>query len=251
MGAVPIGWLTASIDVPAAVFDSASAFWLAVTGSTRSPARGERGGFATLLPEHGDAYLRVQRTRNATARCHLGVHVDDVAVEAERAVRLGAAVLEVRRSSAVLSSPGGLVFRVVARRAEVERPPPLRWPNGHRSLVDQLAVDAPPTHFDSEAAFWAGFTGWKRRRGSRPELEPLARPPGMPLRLLLQRLDDPAIAATRAHLDLACSDVGAERRRHESLGATVVRVTGDWTTLRDPAGLAYCITRRDPDTGTL
>jgi hypothetical protein len=25
----------------------------------------------------------------------------------------------------------------------------------------------------------------------------------------------------------------------------------DWTTLSDPAGLAYCVTRRRPDTGTL
>jgi Glyoxalase-like domain len=54
-----------------------------------------------------------------------------------------------------------------------------------------------------------------------------------------------------AHPDLACDDVDAETTRHEALGATVVRVMPNWTTLRDPAGLSYCITRRNPDTGTL
>ena len=55
----------------------------------------------------------------------------------------------------------------------------------------------------------------------------------------------------RAHLDFACDDMVAERWRHEALGATFVRSTTNWTTLRDPAGLEYCITRRNPETGTL
>jgi hypothetical protein len=45
--------------------------------------------------------------------------------------------------------------------------------------------------------------------------------------------------------------VGAERLRHEALGATTVRITPDWTTLQDPASLHYCVTRRSPDTGML
>jgi len=74
----------------------------------------------------------------------------------------------------------------------------------------------------------------------------------MPLRLLLQRLDEPHSGrGCPAHLDLACDDVPGERARHESLGATVVRVMDNWTTLLDPAGLAYCITRRSPATGKI
>jgi hypothetical protein len=56
---------------------------------------------------------------------------------------------------------------------------------------------------------------------------------------------------SRAHLDLACDNMLAERTRHEAFGATTVRSTTNWTTLRDPAGMEYCITRRNPDTGTL
>jgi hypothetical protein len=50
----------------------------------------------------------------------------------------------------------------------------------------------------------------------------------------------------RAHADLASDDVPAETRRHRELGAAVVRIAEHWTTLRDPAGLTYCITDRDP-----
>jgi hypothetical protein len=77
------------------------------------------------------------------------------------------------------------------------------------------------------------------------------RPPGMPLGLLVQRLDDDSSAPCHFHLDLACEDVEAEVRRHKALGAGVVRVMPGWTTLVDPSGLFYCVTRRDPGRGTL
>jgi hypothetical protein len=46
-------------------------------------------------------------------------------------------------------------------------------------------------------------------------------------------------------------DRDAEVERLRALGATVVRRTNQWTTLRDPAGLELCVTDRDPDTGGL
>jgi predicted enzyme related to lactoylglutathione lyase len=128
-------------------------------------------------------------------------------------------------------------------------------------LVDQACIDIPPEIFGAEAGFWSALTGWERRPGSRPEFEYLVRPAGIPLRLLLQRLDkgglddeggigDPG-GRCRAHLDIACDDLAAERARHEALGAEVVRTIANWTTLRDPANREYCITRRDPITGSL
>jgi hypothetical protein len=72
----------------------------------------------------------------------------------------------------------------------------------------------------------------------------------MPLRLLLQRLDD-GLGPCRAHLDLACDDVISEQRRHELLGAALVRAMPNWTTMQCPAGAAYCITRRSPLSGAL
>jgi hypothetical protein len=55
-------------------------------------------------------------------------------------------------------------------------------------------------------------------------------------------LDFPADVS--AHLDLSVDDVAAEVVRHTALGATVIRDADWWTTLRDPAGLVYCVTPR-------
>ena len=249
-----LSWLSAFIDLPGRPpgrFERACAFWEAVTGSALSAPRGELQQFYTLKPPEGDAFLKVQRTSAEASGCHLDLHVDDPARALERAKSLGAApppgggVLG-------LSSPAGLAFCLVANRAEHgHRPPPQTWPGGARSLVDQLCIDVPAPAFEAECAFWAALTGWELRPGSRPEFSYLVRPPSLPLRLLLQRLGDDGRACAGAHLDLACDDVAAEAERHKALGAAVVREMPNWTALADPAGLAYCVTRRNPGTGQL
>ena len=253
IGLVHVRWLTAFLDFPSAplgTFEKGCAFWQAVTGSTLSPTRGCSGEFATLLPAQGDAYLRVQRTGHGKPRCHLDLHVDDVQAAVEAALSLGVTA-SAPGANLGLSSPGGLSFCLVSDRGAVERPPACAWPGGWSSLVDQLSLDVAPQDFDEECALWAALNGWERRSGSRPEFEYLVRPAEMPLRLLMQRLDEDSPAPCGAHLDLSCDDVDAERERHEALGAVVVREMPNWTTLLDPVGLAYCITRRDPSTGAL
>jgi hypothetical protein len=248
-----VRWTTAFLDFPAATIDQGCSFWLGVTGYTLSAPRGASGEFATLVPPQGAAYLRVQRVERSEPGCHLDLHVDEVHGAQRRAMALGAATTKAWPTLVTMLSPGGLPFCLVGAGAEhePERPPPRVWSGGHRSRVDQFCLDIPPAAFPAEAAFWEALTGWERRAGSRPEFEYLARPDGMPLRLLLQRLDkDGDHGPCRAHLDLACDDVHAERLRHEGMGA-VVTAEPSWTTLRDPAGLAYCITRRHPDTGKL
>jgi hypothetical protein len=248
---VTVRWLTAFLDLPASSAGPATDFWLAVTGSTLSSRRGDRGEFATLLPADGDAYLRVQTVVGGPGGCHLDLHVDDLDTGAMRALGLGATIESTEPGLIVLRSPGGLPWCLAGHRGESRRPAPVGW-SGHRSLVDQVCLDIAPSRYDDEAEFWTRLTGWERRAGSRPEFEYLVRPDGMPLRLLLQRLDrDPAGAGCRAHLDLASDDVAAEVGRHTELGAVVVHRMPDWVTLIDPAGRAYCVTRRSPDTGSL
>lgn len=246
-----IRWVTAFLDFPATAFGPGCAFWQAVTASALSPPRGASAQFATLLPEHGDAFLRVQRIDHGIPGCHVDLHAERVEDTAERAVNLGAAVVHEQPGFVVMTSPGGLSVCIVRHRGETDRPPPHLWPGGHRSLVDQLCIDVPSSVFADEGAFWTGLTGWERHPGSRPEFVYLVRPTEMPLRLLLQRLDDDRADRTRAHLDLACDDVDAEQRRHEALGATTGRAMPNWTTLQDPTGRDYCITCRHPDTGVL
>ena len=231
--------MTGFLDSPTA---DGEPFWLAVTGTTLS-ARRDGGGFATLVPPRGDAYLRVQVTGGPVGT-HLDLHVPGVPEAAREAVALGAQVLRRDGDLVVLRSPSGLEFGLVAWHGERTRPRAVGWPGGQSSLVDQVCLDVPAARFEAEAVFWSAVTGWARRPTDRPEFEYLERPAGLPLRILLQRTGS---GAAGMHPDLACDDVPAEVARHVGLGAQVVRaVPGDWTTLRDPAGREYCVTARTP-----
>ncbi|MEU5157106.1 VOC family protein [Glycomyces sp. NPDC021274] len=243
-----IRWTTAFWDYPAEGFESGIAFWLKVTDSALSERRGPGGAFATLLPKAGDPCLRVQRVGEGTGGSHLDLHVDDIEVEAERAIGLGAKVVHGEPGLVVLHSPGGFAFCLVGYHGEAAVPQPLDWPGGQRSRVDQLCIDIPPQAFDHELAFWQTFTGWRQTTTDTREFRRLLPPPGLPLQFLLQRLDlaERGQNAT-AHMDLACSDIDAETERHVGLGAAEVRRHHWWQVMRDPGGLEYCITRRDPD----
>ncbi|GIG38255.1 VOC family protein [Cellulomonas phragmiteti] len=244
-----VTWTTAFIDLPGPAHAAGRAFWCAVTATTPSEPRGDEGQFATLLPPAGDAFLRVQRLEGPP-RIHLDLHVDDVTVQARRARSLGARVL-LHQEHVVLASPGGFVHCLVPDAGEQVRPDPVTGPRGGTAQVDQVCLDVPPALLPREVAYWTALTGWPARAGSRPEFTVLDRPPGMPLRLMLQELGaQDARTATSAHLDLACGpDVGVVADEHRARGARVVDDGHPWVVVRDPAGLDYCLTPRDPWTG--
>lgn len=244
---VRVNWITAFLDTAGGPSIAAEAFWLAVTRTRLSTRRGHKSQFATLVPHDGDAFLRTQVIESDRPGVHVDLHVADPGETAQYAVSLNATIVADHGTLVVVTSPGGLAFCLVAHRGEHQRPKPETWPGGFHSLVDQACLDIPTKRFASEASFWSSLTGWPRRRGSRPEFDHLQRPSPIPLRLLLQRVNGDG--SVRAHLDLACDDVAAETTRHEEHGATVVRHTQAWTTLRDPAGREYCITSRDPRSG--
>lgn len=243
--------MSAFLDLAPGTFDAGARFWSRVTGYDVSPRRGERDEFATLVPGDGDDFLRVQELEHGTGGVHLDLHVASPVQEADRAVALGA---QVRHRSehgyVVLDSPGGMTFCFVGHPAS-RRPGAATWPGGHRSLVDQVCLDIPPSSYDGECTFWRDLTRESLRASSVSiQFQSLTRSAGQPLRLLLQRLDDEQDRVT-AHLDLAADDRAAETARHEELGAVVVGRHGRWTVLADVGGAAYCITDRDPDTGLL
>jgi hypothetical protein len=246
-----IRWLTAFVDLPTESFDRGARFWEWATGSTLSAPRGANGEFMTLMPGDGDAYLRVQRVAGAGG-IHLDLHTDDVASLVGQGEMLGARAVGGHRYT-VMASPGGFTFCVVPHDGELARPQPSAMNSGPVSLVDQVCVDIPDPVFEDEASFWAEFTGWELHATERPAFSYLVRPPDIPLRLLLQRLGtDDRAGAVRAHLDLACgTHVEEVAAQHEVAGAAIVRRYEDWTTMRDPADLVYCLTRRDPLTGRL
>lgn len=241
-------WITAFLDLPADAYDVGTAFWRAVTGSGLSSPRGEHDEFATLVPRDGDPYLKVQRLKDGPGSIHLDLHTDHVPGFVERAAACGASVKQ-PGDQVVMTSPGGFTFCIVGHPAGVAVPTPVPWWGG-TSIVDQVCLDVPGRQHEVETAFWARLTGWEHTEGRFPEFSCLERPAGLPLRLLLQRLDADD-GPVRAHLDLSSEDPVAEVVRHRSLGADHVHTYSRWTVLRDPAGLEYCVTERDPSTGTL
>ena len=234
--------MSAFIDVPASDFESSVSFWSAVSGHPPSARRGADDEFVALVPPVGDDHLRMQRVGDGAPRIHLDLHVPDPRSAADRAVALGAREVA-DNGYVVLRSPGGLTFCHVGHPA-ASAAPPGRWPDGSRSIIDQLCLDIPRSIFDGEAAFWQSLLGWPSVGSSYAEFERLARPDGQALRVLLQRVGDNE--PVRAHLDLACSAREREVLRHVGLGARVVAEHDAWTVMADPAGMAYCLTDRPP-----
>lgn len=152
----------------------------------------------------------------------------------------------------MLDSAGGFTFCLVPWDGDSDVPRPVVLDGGGASRADQLCLDIPPEAFDAECRFWQALTGWHLHPGSLPEFAYLDRPAGMPVRLLFQRR---AVAGPQdqvtAHVDVACQDVDRLTDVHVAAGARVVGAFHYWTTLADPIGRQYCLTRRDPDTGRL
>ncbi|MEU8688428.1 VOC family protein [Streptomyces sp. NPDC048665] len=242
-----IRWTYAFADRPAGRLPEALAFWTSVTGTRPSEPRGERGEFLTLLPDTAtgaDACVKLQGVTEGDGGAHLDLCVEDVRESAGAARALGADPVADHGDWVVLRSPAGQLFCLVPWHGEAVRPPVVAG-----SRLDQVCLDIPPSAYAAESDFWAALTGWERLTGSRPEFEALRPPAGLPVRILLQRLDSERPAA--AHLDLACTDIRAVRARHEELGAVPVAHGPHWSVMRDPAGGVYCLTGRDPETGGL
>lgn len=242
-----IRWTYAFVDRRIELLDRAQEFWTAVTDTRLSAPRGSRGEFVTLLPGGADACVKVQGVDGGDGGAHLDfcLDADDLPGFVRSALRLGATMAAEHEGWAVLRSPAGQLFCAVPWHGESVRPPVVRG-----SRLDQVCLDVAPSLHDAEVAFWSALLpGWESRPGSLPEFHVLAPPPGLPVRILLQRLGEER--AGSAHLDLACTDIEATRVRHEELGAATVAHGKHWTVMRDPAGGTYCLTGRDPETGGL
>ena len=100
----------------------------------------------------------------------------------------------------------------------------------------RCASTSPRPAYERECEFWRDLTGLELQDSTYfEEFRTLARPADQPIRLLLQRVGDDRPRVT-AHLDIYTNDREAETRRHEALGAKVLRRHPHFTVLTDPAG---------------
>ena len=244
---LPVRWTWAFLDVPGDREVPAVEFWTAVTRSTLSERRGSDGQFATFLPERGDPWLKLQVV-GGPGGTHLDLDVDDPEEALETAQAHGAELDATYDDVLVMHSPGGYAFCLTTWTHSGR---PTRQVREQSTLVDQVCLDIPGDRYAAEVAFWSALTGWEARPSTvREEFHHLVRPRGLPLRILLQRLDETE-GRVRAHLDVACSDRSGAVREHVSLGAEVVTEEEFWSVMCDPTGRVYCLTDRDPETGRL
>jgi hypothetical protein len=247
-----IRWVVAFLDNASDEVAATNAFWQAATATTLSPVRGPEGQFATLQPAEGDAWLKVQRLDGPPAggRVHVDLAVDGgragLRTAVGRAAGLGAVVDTELDTVVVLRSPGGFPFCLTDWDASGR---PARQVRTGSRLLDQVCVDIPVDRFDAEVAFWAGLTGWQvRGAGDDDEFVALVRPADIPVKLLLQRLDDETGPVT-GHLDFASEVRDEEVAALVALGAREGERSSGWTVMRDPAGRVFCVTDRKPATG--
>uniref|UniRef100_UPI003C7DF233 VOC family protein n=1 Tax=unclassified Streptomyces TaxID=2593676 RepID=UPI003C7DF233 len=241
-----IRWTYAFLDRPAATVDRATAFWASVTDTRASEPWGDQGEFTSLVAEGADTCLVTQAV-GGPGGAHPDLAVEDMTAFTGRATELGAVVRARRPELTVLRSPAGQPFCLVPWRGQGAVPPVATGPGGVRSRADQISLDVSPDAFDAEVGFWVELTGWDASPGEHAEFHVLRPALGLPVHLIVQRLDAPRPAS--AHLDVACPDLEAGRTWHEAHGAEFVGRGDAWLVMRDPSGGVYCLTRRDPETG--
>lgn len=240
---IDVLWMWAFLDTVEGDAEESEAFWRNVTRTDVSARRGESDEFATLLPERGDAWVKVQRVLEGGG-VHLDLDVDQpLTTAADEAARLGAVEVARHDDVIVMQSPGGFTFCLTSWSDAGS--PTAQVRDGQPDLLDQVCIDVASDLYAAELDFWEQLTGWRRRAGALLEFTSLTRPDGIPVRLLFQRLGE-ATGTVTGHIDFACRDRAASRETHVAAGARVVSEHEFWTVMRDPVGRVYCLTHRLP-----
>jgi predicted enzyme related to lactoylglutathione lyase len=113
----------------------------------------------------------------------------------------------------------------------------------HRILLRTICFDFIPEAHEAGLAFWREALATSATRGTHyPEYHILDHPAALGP-VFVQQIEH---GASRIHLDIESDDVPAEVARLTKAGASVVAehqsdTVGDWTVLRDPAGLLFCV----------
>ncbi len=220
----------------------ARGFWSKALGLPVVDANeGGEGRYALLGTAAGQWHVEVQVVDHPS-RLHLDIEADDIDVEADRLVEIGAMKLSNPRGRWwVMQAPTGHRFCVVRWRGDREAvsPPVRQHGAGHRSGLVALVLDCPVDSLDVAMDFWsqALHRGVASRDqdgdGKYGEIES---GPDEPY-LLLQRVDH----EPRVHLDVQADDLDAEVARLEALGAIRLDFIKRWWVMQAPTGHRFCV----------
>lgn len=108
----------------------------------------------------------------------------------------------------------------------------------HRILLHEIVIDVPRVSFEAAREFWAAALGaGAHQLEGYPEFTAFDHPAAA----YVVGLQDIGTGVPRIHFDIETDDVDAEVERLERLGAEVVGHGRNWTVLRDPVGLLFCV----------
>jgi hypothetical protein len=239
-----MAWVHAVVDAPVGQHAVLAGFWSRTLGWPLGAPWPGHPELRSFEPAEGAAYLHLQQV-DGPPRVHLDFESEDPATTVEHAQDLGAALVARHDRWQTLLSPGRLPFCVIEGRRR-EPPEPTTWPDGHSSRMVQVCIDSPGAAHDPEVAFWRALLPGRWVNATAAEFAGKWHDDaGSPLQLLFQRLDEPQ-GPVRAHLDHGTDDLPAEVTRLRALGADEIGPGRGWHALRDPAGLAFCVTENSP-----
>ena len=107
----------------------------------------------------------------------------------------------------------------------------------HTSRLSGFIIDCKTEDLEGAAAFWGGALGLKVEASALAGEALYRRLEGSQLDIEVQKVDHPS----RVHLDIESSDVEAEARRLEKLGARRVSAVRDWQVMEAPTGQRFCV----------
>jgi hypothetical protein len=107
----------------------------------------------------------------------------------------------------------------------------------HKSGLSGFIIDCNTEDLEGAAAFWGAALGLTVEASTEAGEALYRRLEGSPLDIEVQRVDH----ESRVHLDIESTDVEAEVRRLEKLGARRVSTVRDWQVMQAPTGQRFCV----------
>lgn len=110
----------------------------------------------------------------------------------------------------------------------------------HKSRLAGFIIDCQTDDLDAAARFWSAALGLEAERPAPAAAAALYRTLATradEMHLEVQKVDHPS----RVHLDIEASDIEAEVRRLEHLGARRIAGVHSWVVMEAPTGQRFCV----------
>ncbi|HEY2807714.1 MAG TPA: VOC family protein [Steroidobacteraceae bacterium] len=107
----------------------------------------------------------------------------------------------------------------------------------HQSRLSGFIIDCNTEDLEGAASFWGAALGLRVEASAEAGEALYRKLEGLQLDIEVQKVTHPS----RVHLDIESTDVEAEVRRLEKLGARRVSALRDWQVMEAPTGQRFCV----------